>query len=187
MTINQKKAEIDQWFKNNYNQLLINTKKVTTTRFNMFGIDLLTHIVQDFLSKSIEDQYIILDEGNLENYLTKNMSLQIKSSSSPFYYKYRKSTMAIRELLPIDYSRYDNNDLNEEDKNLQHKLIDCIKQEIELLNPYERELINQKLANGEKYEDLWKKWKISKSHLVNDLKIIKHNIRCNCIKKLKIQ
>lgn len=83
--------EIMKWLQENYNQLIINTKKTCGTGYNQWGEDLLPFIVKEFLEKPTDYQLKVYKDGKIENWITNAMSFQLKSSTSPFYIQYRRN------------------------------------------------------------------------------------------------
>jgi len=82
--------EISKWLGENYNQLIINCKKVCGKGYHLWGEDLLPFIIQEFLEKGVDYQLKVLADGKIEHWITNAMSFQLKSSTSPFYYKQRR-------------------------------------------------------------------------------------------------
>lgn len=96
MTQKDKKKVVDDWITKNYKQLEINSKKLAQAN-NPLRPDLLAHTLEQFLTKDLDIQYRIVSEEKPEFYITRMMALNLKSSTSSFYTKYRKPAMAIRE------------------------------------------------------------------------------------------
>ena len=96
MTTEDKRRVVNKWLDNNYRQLEINSKKLAQAD-NPLRPDLLAHTLEQFLTKDIDIQYRIVSEEKPEFYITRMMALNLKSSTSSFYTKYRKPAMAIRE------------------------------------------------------------------------------------------
>ena len=49
-----------------YPQLVLNARKVSTTNFHKWGLDLITTVVEFFLKKPIETQLSTIENGKLE-------------------------------------------------------------------------------------------------------------------------
>jgi len=96
MTQEDKKKVVNDWITKNYKQLEINSKKLAQES-NPLRPDLLAHTLEQFLTKDLDIQYRIVSKEQPEFYITRMMALNLKSSTSSFYTKYRKPAMAIRE------------------------------------------------------------------------------------------
>ena len=118
-----KRKVIDQFFKENYDQLKINCDK-TATYDNPLKDDLLAFVIQQFLDMGIDRCYEIITEGKPVHYITRSIALNLKSSTSNFYQRYRKPTLMIRELgekrsddtYELSDSLIDNDHLTREEK-----------------------------------------------------------------------
>ena len=97
MTDSSKREVVNQWITDNYKQLRINIIHKLAGDTNPLAEDLLASTIQKFLEKDIDDLYRIVTEEKPEHYLTRMAALNLKSSTSHFYTKYRKPTMMIRE------------------------------------------------------------------------------------------
>lgn len=85
-----------------YPQLKINCKKVCGDGHWRWGDDLLAVAITFFLEKPIEAQLKTVANNKLENFITWIMNMQLKSSSSYFYSRYRKPRMMMREMYEGD-------------------------------------------------------------------------------------
>ena len=156
MTQKDKKKVVNDWLTKNYKQLEINSKKLAQEN-NPLRPDLLAHTLEQFLTKDLDIQYRIVSEEKPEFYITRMMALNLKSSTSSFYTKYRKPAMAIREFhvnkryegMPHDYELEDNlegnlfSDLPENVK-LIRKTMNILKED----NFYYHDLINKLYIQG---------------------------------------
>ena len=89
---------IGEWFQDGgYNQLEINVTKSCGSD-PTFKDDLLGYTLEYFLSLPVEKQVKIYDDNAIEQYLTRLAAISLKSSTSPFYSKYRKFLMNAREM-----------------------------------------------------------------------------------------
>lgn len=149
-----------------YPQLVINARKVSTTNFYKWGLDLITTVVEFFLNKPIEQQLKTIEDGKLENMLTFMMSVQLRSTSSRFYSEFRKHTLAIRELY-TDY-QYTGMDYNMEDgydEVFQSELMKCVDYHARELDVYKRMVYEEILRQGKTYTEVSKHYKINYNHL----------------------
>mgnify|MGYP003632468107 CR=1 FL=1 len=152
-----------------YPQLVINAKKVCSYSFDKYGYDLIAVCVEFFLRKPIEAQLTTIENNKLENFITFMMAIQLKSSSSKFYREYRQHHLKQRELYDISYEKYGfssvTNDAFEDEPN---ELIECIKAQMETLDPYSKMLINERVILESSYTDISKKYNINYASLKRD-------------------
>ena len=147
MTEIQKKAAVTKHIGELYPQLRINCKKVCGAGFNLWGENLLSHIITEFLSINLDKQYKILVEDKAgENYITRSMAISLKSSTSTFYRKHRRDSQSYREILP-DW-KYPS--LVETDEEINTSVIkDCLKHHVEnTLEFYDKYLIQEHYYGG---------------------------------------
>jgi hypothetical protein len=108
-----------------YPQLEINCKKVCGEGYWRWGNDLLAVAVTFFLEKPIEAQLKTIADNKLENFITWIMNMQLKSSTSYFYTRYRKPRMMMREMYEGDL------DYMYGTENVPEEAISCIIRELE--------------------------------------------------------
>ena len=119
---------INEWFtEGGYHQLVINSVK-TCGSDQTFQEDLLAYTVEYFLSMPIERQVKIYNDESIEEYVTRLMGISLKSSTSPFYSKYRKFLISTREI--TDWTPFGIEEEYQEETS-DCKACDCIKQKIQ--------------------------------------------------------
>ena len=76
-----------------WDKMVRDSKQIAGTNFNRYGEDLLAHVLDEFLNKKdITYQYqVAVIDNKLPNFIGRNMSMQIRSKTSPFWHMYRKS------------------------------------------------------------------------------------------------
>lgn len=128
---------------NIYPQLQINCRKVCGDAYWRWGDDLLAVAVTFFLEKPVKAQLKTIEDRKLENFITWIMNMQLKSSSSYFYSRYRKPRMQMRELYEgdLDYM-YGTESVKEE-------AIECILAELENIPKDYREAILSRIYDNE--------------------------------------
>ena len=183
-------AKVTQWYAKMYKDSI----QISGANFEKYGEDLLAYCLEDFLcNKSIDYQYKIscIDE-KLPNYIGYSMGLQIKSSSSPFWFKYRKEgynsrgiylaedgsveidpSVEIGEEMDVEFDSpaYVKNDL------------DCVRYALEQLHWYDSHLINDYFIKGLTYQDMHVKYKISLNSLKKDINKALAKIKNICSQK----
>tara|TARA_A100001201_G_scaffold72189_2_gene65918 strand:- start:1976 stop:2545 length:570 start_codon:yes stop_codon:yes gene_type:complete len=175
MGIREMKQRVDEEITSIYNQLRINAEKVCTYNSHLWADDLLAHTLQSFLEKPIEKQYQIVISDSvkvsaLERYLTRAMSMAIRSSSSPFYHTYRKKNEKFRELwVDIDYVKeYNIDDPNVEDELVGYEKL--VKNYLEELHFYSRFLIQEHYYRKKTLREMSEQIDIPTSTLSRDIK-----------------
>ena len=158
-------------------QIFINAGKICTYNSDIWADDLASHILEYFLEQPLEKQYkIAIEDDALENFLTRSMSIQVKSSTSPFYYKYRKATMNIREL----YTEYDYDQEDDFDKVLQSEELKIkLAQYVDELDFYDKHLIVEYYYNNTPAKTIGEKLNINSSRIIKDIRA--------ALKRLKIK
>jgi len=140
MTIPQQREFVRKKIDEIYPQLIINCKKTCGTGYQRWGSDLLAVAITFFLEKPLATQLKTIENNKLENFITFIMGIQLKSSTSHFYCKYRKPLIDSREI--FDNLKYKN--IKEENSNPlsanNPELLDCMHRE---LNDYpDQELVS---------------------------------------------
>lgn len=165
-----------------YPQLLINCKKTVGAGFKRWGDDLLPLCIEMFLEMQTDKQVKIIQDGKLENYITKSMGMQLKSKTTRFWHKYRKLNESLRDFLPNynygpDYTTFNK---SFEESNLPVRVIKCLQQAIKDFMPYEKMLVNEILIQKQTYASISKKYNISYGHLKKDSKDIQKQLKELC-------
>jgi hypothetical protein len=170
MTEIEKKVAINKAMGKLYPQLVINCRKLCGKGWDAWGSDLLPHTISQFLNMPLDRQYEIMfdDKHKPEFYLTRAMALQLKSSTSTFYIRYRKPMIANRELLPdYDYKDY-NTTL---DTPLDTEIKECLEYHTyNTLDYYDKYLITEHYYKGVNVSDMSKNLDIQPGRLGRDIK-----------------
>ena len=163
-----KRTAIAKAMEDLYPQLEINCKKLCGKGFDQWGADLLPHTVEQFLNMDLDRQYQIMFEDKPEHYITRAMAMQLKSSTSTFYSRYRRPMMQNRELLP-DYSYKDyNTDL---DTPVEKQIKECLEYHTyNTLDYYNKYLITEHYYKGVNVSDMSKALDIQPGRLGKDIK-----------------
>ena len=194
MTDSEKREQINAKVALWYQKMYRDSKQISGTNFDKYGGDLLGYCLEDFLcNKDLEYQYkVAVEDDKLPNYIGRSMSLQIKSSSSPFWFKYRKEgynsrgiylaedgsveidpSVEIGEEMDVEFDSpaYVKNDL------------DCVRYALEQLHWYDSHLINDYFIKGLTYQDMHVKYNISLNSLKKDINKALDKIRKICSQK----
>jgi len=168
---------IEEWFRKNYLHLRREiSNNIAKDGMNQYVDDLLQYMVMYFLERPDEQKEQMLKDNMIENYILRGASIQLKSSTSPFYSKIRKFKMSVREGDGLPDSP-DQNDSYENDV-----LYQCMMRELDNMHFYYRTLIQDKWFNGLTLHQMKDKYGITLSSLSKDLKVAYAVIRekCNC-------
>ena len=168
------RERINQWFNKNYSMLLREVKNnIAKGGMSGYAVELLHITTIQFLTKPIPQQLQMLDDNKIKNYILRSAGLNLRSSTSPFYHQIRKFKMSTRSgaLPDMLYEReyIENTDLWR-----------CFQENFNSMNFYYRELITQKYLNKLTFEDLHKKYGISKASLGSDINKGLRYLRSKC-------
>jgi len=174
-----KEDKINKWVGEWYSKLRGEiSKNITKGIMSDYTDDLLHHILLD-LYKLPEDKLDqMIRDDKLHRYVLRGASLQLRSSTSPFYLIHRREKMNSRESgLPGSdknifdgvYEPYEGNDL-----------WDCFQAEMGKLHFYQRALMEKYWIENLTLTQMYKLYNITKAHLVNDLNEAMDTIRTKC-------
>jgi len=159
-----------------YPQLVINCKKTCGAGYSQWGDDLLSISIQFFLEKPIEVQLEAIENNKCENFITFIMAMQLKSSSSYFYTRYRKELYASRELITdLNYGRIQPYSIHEKED-----MLTCLEECIEEMDPEFKIIFFEKVYDGVSLRDLSHKYDISIHNLTIKLNEQHNNIKNKC-------
>ena len=153
---------------------------ISGANFEKYGEDLLAHCLEDFLvNKSIDYQYkVAIKDNKLVNYIGYSMGIAIKSSSSPFWFKYRKEAYNSRGIYLVEDGREEIDPLVEIGEEMDVEFdspayvkndLDCVRYALEQLHWYDKVLIDDYFIKGLTYQDMHKKYNISLNSLKKDI------------------
>ena len=169
-------AKVALW----YPKMVKDSKQISGANFEKYGEDLLAHCLEDFLvNKSIDYQYkVAIKDNKLVNYIGYSMGIAIKSSSSPFWFKYRKEAYNSRGIYLVEDGREEIDPLIEMGEEMDVEFdspayvkndLDCVRYALEQLHWYDSHLINDYFIKGLTYQDMHVKYKISLNSLKKDI------------------
>ena len=169
-------AKVALW----YPKMVKDSKQISGANFEKYGEDLLAHCLEDFLvNKSIDYQYkVAIKDNKLVNYIGYSMGIAIKSSSSPFWFKYRKEAYNSRGIYLVEDGREEIDPLVEIGEEMDVEFdspayvkndLDCVRYALEQLHWYYKVLIEDYFIKGLTYQDMHKKYNISLNSLKKDI------------------
>tara|TARA_R110000803_G_scaffold22060_2_gene55080 strand:+ start:878 stop:1420 length:543 start_codon:yes stop_codon:yes gene_type:complete len=148
---------------NIYPQLEINCRKVCGEGYWRWGNDLLSVAITFFLEKPIEAQLKTVANNKLENFITWIMNMQLKSSSSYFYSRYRKPRIMMREMYEGDLDYMYGTESVPEDALI------CIREELNNIPVEYKEAILAMVYDKETEGNLIKKFNLGRIGLRKEL------------------
>jgi hypothetical protein len=180
-------TKVTQWYAKMYKDSM----QIAGANFDKYGQDLLAYCLEDFLvNKSIDYQYkISCIDDKLVNYMGRSMSLQIKSSTSPFWFKYRKEGYNSRGIYLVEDGREEIDPLIEMGEEMDVEFdspayvkndLDCLRYALEQLHWYDSHLINDYFIKGLTYQDMHVKYGITLNSLKRDINKALTNIKKLC-------
>ena len=184
-------AKVTQWYAKMYKDSI----QISGANFEKYGNDLLAFVLEDFLcNKDLEYQYkVAVQDDKLVNYIGYSMGLQIKSSSSPFWFKYRKEGYNSRGIylaedgsVEIDPSVEIGEEMDDEFDSPYYikNDLDCVRYALEQLHWYDKILIEEYYIKGMTFRDMHKKYNISLNSLKKDINKALTNIKKICSSKI---
>ena len=172
----KKKVIIDKELASIYPALVINSERICSYMKDSWAQDLLTIIIEYFMKMDIDKQYDIVttpskNASSLEKYLTKSMSLSVKSSTSPFYRRFRMKMESHRELITdFDYTPMIGND-NPDEEDIWEENLDNVRDIVSSLHYYDRYLIDEHYFKGKRLDEISETTQISTWRLSKDIKL----------------
>ena len=191
MTDSEKREQINAKVALWYQKMYRDSKQISGTNFDKYGEDLLAYCLEDFLvNKSIDYQYkISCIDKKLPNYMGRSMALQIKSSTSPFWFKYRKEGYNSRGIYLVEDGKEELDPLIEIGEEMDVEFdspyyvkndLDCLRYALTQIHWYDKILIEEYYLKGMTYASLHKKYNITINSLKKDINSALTNIRKIC-------
>ena len=167
------KHNIDKWFTRKWDYYTNEvSKNIAKGRMGDHSYDLCVHCFESFMSKKEEQIQQMLDDDKIINYLLYCCSFQLRSSTSPFYSRYRRHQM---KAIPEYFGEQvwdQHNEINLDD------YYECAMEAMEgdLLDFYEKKLINLKYVEMKTFQQIFDEYNFthiaSRKHLYNALEKI---------------
>ena len=174
LTENEKRVAINRAIEVAYPKMLKDFKRITSYNSDKFE-DLLQFCLSEFLTKkSIDYQYkLCVTDNKLVNYMGRSMSLNLRSSTSPYWALHRKSAYNSRGTYLVEYEEHGKHDLPEiQDPDIQLKDLnarECVYWALEQLDFYYKALLTDYFINDMIYKDIHKKYGIPLHHVRKDV------------------
>lgn len=165
---------MNDYLQENWKEIRKKVKAVTKGHQNTD--DLLGDLVLVLLEKPIDYQMDLLIKNKIQHWFTAAAQIQFKSTTSPFWYKYKKfqnETCEIQEWLVADE--------NEEDTKTE--IIDYIRKELDTYNVFERTLAIEHILGGQSYSQIGREYSINRKFISETITPVKEEI----FKKVKLK
>ena len=168
MTEVEMKERIDEKITQHFPKMLKDEKRITSFNYEQFS-DLLSFCLEQFLTKkSIEYQFQVscIDDA-LPNYMGRSMSLNLKSSSSPYWNQIRKQSYNYRGIYLAEDQENDYVNKNYDEIYDKEEIddFDCMMIQLDKLNFYYKPLLTDYYINNMTFVQMNKKYGISLRHL----------------------
>lgn len=175
------KKIVDEWFnRGGYEQIQINADN-TATNYAQYRDDLPAYAVEQWYKMPWEKQLKICRESkNPERWITRVMSLSIKSNSSPFHSQYRKFSLKMREQFDTTSNLKPMWADNEDEDFSDNICAKCLKREIENLDWYEKLLVDHMVFQQEKPRHVAAKYDLEVTSVQNNWNAIKKKLKNSC-------
>jgi len=183
LTDEEKRDMINIAITKHYKKMLQDEKRITSYNYHLYS-DLLSFCMEQFLSKkSLEYQYkVTVTDDAILNYMGRAMSLNLRSSTSPYWSHIRRDSYNFRGIYLAETDKaYINGDYDV----IQEQEMDnhgCMLQALEQLDFYHRPLLTDYYLNGLNYSQLNKKYGISLKHLKTAIEEGLNIIKTECKK-----
>ena len=146
--------DMNEYLYKNWKTIRNKVRKVTKNHQNTD--DLMNDLVVTLLEKPYEYQRDLLEKKKVDHWFTAAASIQFKSQTSPFFYKYKSFVMRTNTFEEWQHPQ------EEEDVPMEEKVMEFIKLELELYNVYTRTLTIEHLFNGKSYSEIGREYGINR-------------------------
>lgn len=168
MTDLEKQEKINSKITEHYDKMLRDEKRITSYNYEQFS-DLLSFCLEQFLTKkSIDYQFqVAVKDDALPNYMGRSMSLNLKSSSSPYWNQIRRQSYNYRGIYLAEDQENDYINRNY-DEIYDHESLDdfdCMMIQLDKLNFYYKALLTDHFLNNMTLTQMNVKYGIALRHL----------------------
>lgn len=154
-----------------YPKMVADANRITSYNKVQFE-DLLPFCITELLTKKPLDylyQLIVLDK-KLPNYMGKSMSLNIRSSTSPYWIKYRREGYNSRGgYLADTKDEFNKKNFDEIRLDTEFEAGECALKALEALDFYHNTLLTEHFMNNMTFVAIRKKYGISIAHIRKDI------------------
>lgn len=158
---------MNDYLQQNWKEIRKKVKAVTKGHQNTD--DLLNDLVLVLLEKPIEYQMDLLTKNKIQHWFTSSAQIQFKSTTSPFWYKYKKfqsETCEVQEWVLAD-------DIEED---IKAEIVDYIRSQLDLYNVFSRTLAIEHILGGQSYSEIGREYKINRKFISETITPVKEEI-----------
>jgi hypothetical protein len=166
LTDDEKRDMINVSITKHYPKMLKDEKRITSYNYHLYS-DLLSFCMEQFLCKKPLDYIfkVCVTDDAILNFMGRSMSLNLRSSTSPYWSHIRRDSYNYRGLYLAETDKsYVNGDYDEIEIR-QDDNYDCMIIQLNKLNFYLKPLIVDYYIKGMTYDQLNKKYGIALRHL----------------------
>jgi len=166
-----------------YPKMLLDEKRITSYNYHLYS-DLLSFVLAEFLGKkSIQYQFqVCCINKKVLNYIGKSMSLNLRSSSSPYWNQIRKQSYNYRGVYLAETDQAYITGQYDEITIAEDADFECMLLQLEKLDFYHKPLLVDYYIQGMTFIQLNKKYGISLRHLREAINKGLEIIRTECKK-----
>ena len=186
LTDEEKRELINRGIEKHHTKLYQDYRRITSYNHERFE-DLLPFCIHEFLTKKpLDYQFqVVVKDDTLPNYMGRAMSLNLRSSSSPFWHKYRQEGYNSRgAYLAEEEDRYLQGSYDEIPDLLSPAEdvdpYECMLSAIKKLDFYHQPLLTDYYLNSMTYSQMNKKYGIPLNHLKKAVETAIKQIRQHC-------
>ena len=166
LTDEEKRDMINIAITKHYKKMLKDERQITSYNYHLYS-DLLSFCMEQFLCKKpLDYQFkVCVTDDAILNFMGRSMSLNLRSSTSPYWSHIRKDSYNFRGIYLAETDKsYVNGDYDEISVN-QDDDYGCMLIQLEKLDFYHKPLIVDYYLKGMTYDQLNKKYGIALRHL----------------------
>jgi hypothetical protein len=175
ITESEKKELVNRAITQAYPKMQKDFSRITSYNSIRFD-DLLQFCLSEFMTKkSLDYQYkVCVIDDKLVNWMGRSMSLNLKSSTSPYWNTYRKEAYNSRGVYLSEYNEHGKHELPETPTELflkpeERSPLECVMHALEQLDFYHRQLLEDYYIKDWNYKEIHKKYGIPLHHVRLDI------------------
>ena len=187
LTDDEKRDLINHAINKHYPKMLLDEKRITSYNYHLYS-DLLSFCMEQFLcKKSLDYKYkVCVTDDAILNYMGRSMSLNLRSSSSPYWSHIRKDSYNYRGVYLAETDKAYVTGQYDEITIQVDTDFECMLIQLEKLDFYHKPLIIDYYIQGMTYIQLNKKYGISLKHLKTAIEEGLSIIKTECKKQQNI-
>jgi hypothetical protein len=187
LTDDEKRDLINHAINKHYPKMLLDEKRITSYNYHLYS-DLLSFCMEQFLcKKDINYKYkVCVTDDAILNYMGRSMSLNLRSSSSPYWSHIRKDSYNYRGVYLAETDKAYVTGQYDEITIQVDTDFECMLLQLEKLDFYHKPLIIDYYIQGMTYIQLNKKYGISLKHLKTAIEEGLSIIKTECKKQQNI-